>query len=130
MPRLDGKVDLRVADWQTLSTMLPGARLDGEAALSLELGSHQQDANGPVPSPEPQKADQPVQVQHNLPQSSWAQQVSLRWLVPRLAYKAEKDSAVDVRGLEGEAVLTDAFGKGQLAARLDLAAVRSGSIQP
>lgn len=37
MPACDGKLDVRVADWAALSTLVPGTRLDGEAALSLEL---------------------------------------------------------------------------------------------
>ena len=37
MPGCDGKLDVRVSDWAALSSLVPGARLSGEAALSLEL---------------------------------------------------------------------------------------------
>ena len=37
MPVCDGKLDVRVTNWAALSTLVPGARLDGEATLSLEL---------------------------------------------------------------------------------------------
>ena len=129
MPRLDGKVDLRVTDWQALSAMLPGARLDGDVALSLELGSQLAQAAVPASPPAAQNPGQTAQTQQEPPLAAWVQQASVRWRVPRLTYKAEKDAAVEVHGLEGEAVLTDVFGKGQLAARLDLAAVRSGDIR-
>lgn len=137
MPRLDGKVDLRVADWQALSAMLPGARLDGDVALSLELGSQPAQAavpasapaSAPDSAPAAQNPDQTAQAQQDSPLAAWMQQASVRWRVPRLTYRADKDAAVEVHGLEGEAVLTDVFGKGHLAARLDLAAVRSGDIR-
>ena len=140
MPRLDGKVDVRVADWQALSAMLPGARLDGDAALSLELGSHKAEPAAPAAVQSPPHQDfsgqdfsgpnPQTQAKQSPPsQAVYTQQAGVRWRVPRLAYRAGKDTAVEVQGLEGEAVLTDALGKGQLAARLDLAGVRSGAIR-
>lgn len=129
MPRMDGKVDVRVADWQALSVMLPGARLDGEAALSFELQSQLAEAAAAASAANPQNAAHPVQGQQNQTRAAYAQQATLRWHVPRLAYSAGKNPATDVRGLEGEAVLTDAFGKGQLAVRLDLAEARSGAMR-
>lgn len=145
MPRVDGKVDVRVADWQALSAMLPGARLDGDAALSLELVSQRaepvvptaaqnssgQDSsvqNPPVQSP-PGQNPQVQTIQPPAPQTTYTQQATLRWRVPRLAYRAGNGQPVEVQGLEGEAVLTDALGKGLLAARLDLAGVRSETIR-
>lgn len=145
MPRVDGKVDVRVADWQALSAMLPGARLDGDAALSLELVSQRaepavptaaqnssgQDSsvqNPPAQSP-PGQNPQAQTMQPPAPQVAYTQQATLRWRVPRLAYRAGNGQPVEVQGLEGEAVLTDALGKGLLAARLDLAGVRSGTIR-
>lgn len=105
MPRADGKVDVRVADWKALSAIVPGARLDGDAALSLELRSQQAEA-----------AAAP----------GHTQQASLRWRVPRLSYREGSAPPVEVQGLEGEAALADVFGTGQLAARLDLGGLRSG----
>ncbi|QTO40030.1 translocation/assembly module TamB domain-containing protein [Desulfovibrio desulfuricans] len=145
MPRVDGKVDVRVADWQALSAMLPGARLDGDAALSLELVSQRaepvvptttqnssgQDSsvqNPPAQSP-PDQNPQAQTKQTPAPQAAYTQQATLRWRVPRLAYRAGNGQPVEAHGLEGEAVLTDALGKGLLAARLDLAGVRSGAIR-
>lgn len=107
MPCVDGKVDVRVADWQALSALVPGARLEGEAALSLELLSQQAEA-----APQAQQAH--------------TQQATLRWRVPRLLYREGSAPAVEVHGLEGEATLADAFGAGQLAARLDLGGLRTG----
>lgn len=106
MPTIDGKVDVRVADWKALATLLPGAGLEGEAALSLELGS-QQAADGAATK-------------------AYTQQATLRWRVPRFFYRQGNAPAVEIRGLEGEAALTDIFGAGQLVARLDLGGLRSG----
>ncbi|WP_374282240.1 translocation/assembly module TamB domain-containing protein [Desulfovibrio sp.] len=105
MPRVDGKVDVRVADWKALSAFLPGARLEGDAALSLELLS-QQAADGAGTR-------------------AFSQQACVRLRVPRLFYREGSAPAVEVRGLEGEAALTDVFGVGQLAARLDLGGLHS-----
>ena len=104
MPRVDGKLDVRVADWKALSAFIPGARLEGDAALSLELRSQQAEA---------------AALAHT-------QQASLRWRVPRLFYRGGSAPAVEVHGLEGEAALSDVWGAGQLAARLDLGGLRSG----
>ena len=105
MPRMDGKIDVRLADWKAISALLPGARLDGDAALTLELRS------------------QPGEV---TAAPAYTQQASLRWRVPRLFYREGNAPAVEVQGLEGEATLADVFGAGQLAARLDLGGLRSG----
>ncbi|MTJ91385.1 MAG: translocation/assembly module TamB [Desulfovibrio sp.] len=105
MPRADGKIDVRVADWKALSAIVPGARLDGDAALSLELRSQQAEATAAP---------------------GHTQQASLRWRVPRLSYREGSAPPVEVQGLEGEAALADIFGTGQLAARLDLGGLRSG----
>lgn len=145
MPHVDGKVDVRVADWQALSAMLPGARLDGDAALSLELVSQRAEPVVPVTSQSSSGQDSSVQnppaqsppgqnpqaqtMQPPALQAAYTQQATLRWRVPRLAYRVGKDPAVELQGLEGELVLTDAFGKGLLAARLDLAGVRSGAVR-
>ena len=135
MPRVDGKVDVRVADWQALSAMLPGARLDGDVALSLELASQRVEPAVPAAaqnSSGQDLSDKNSQTQATQPpasQGAYAQQATLRWRVPRLAYRAGKGQPVEVQGLEGEALLTDALGKGLLAARLDLAGVRSGAVR-
>ena len=109
MPRMDGKVDVRVADWKALSAFIPGALLEGEAALSLELLSQLPEVSA---------------VAGHTQQT--AQQAIVRWRVPRLLYRDGSAPAVEIYGLEGEARLTDAFGAGQLAARLDLGGLRSG----
>ena len=106
MARVDGKVDVRVADWKALSALIPGARLEGDAALSLELLSQQPEAGTAAPAN--------------------TQQATLRWRVPRLFYSQGSTPPLEVHGLEGEAALTDIFGAGQLVARLDLGGVRSG----
>lgn len=135
VPRVDGKVAVRVADWQALSAMLPGARLDGDAALSLELVSQRAESAGPAAAQSSPgqdlsgKISQAQKTQAPASQAAYSQQATLRWRVPRLAYRAGKDPAVEVQGLEGEAVLTDALGKGLLAVRLDLAGVRSGAVR-
>ena len=140
MPRVDGKVDVRVSDWQALSAMLPGARLDGDAALSLEFVSQRAESAVPIAAQNFSSQDSPAQSppdqnpqaqtkQTPAPQAAYTQQATLRWRVPRLAYRAGNGQPVEAQGLEGEAVLTDALGKGLLAARLDLAGVRSGAIR-
>lgn len=106
MPRVDGKVDVRVADWKALSALIPGARLEGEAALSLELLSQQVESAKATPA--------------------YTQQATASWRVPRLLYRQGNSPAVELHRLEGEASLTDAFGAGQLLARLDLGGLRSG----
>ena len=135
MPRVDGKVDVRVADWQALSAMLPGARLDGDAALSLELASQRVEPAVPAAAQSssgqdlPGKISQAPATQPPASQGVYTQQATLRWRVPRLSYRAGNGQPLEVHGLEGEAVLTDALGKGLLAARLDLAGVRSGAVR-
>ncbi len=116
MPRVDGKVDVRVADWKALSALIPGARLEGEAALSLELLSQQAEAAAATVAHTRQASGQQV----------FGQQATLRWRVPRLLYREGSGPAVELHGLEGEAALSDAFGAGQLLARLDLGGLRSG----
>jgi len=114
-PRVDGKVDVHVADWKALAAMLPGARLDGDAALSLELRS-QPAQQGPAPQTASSPSSPPAYTQH----------AALRWRIPRMLYREDGSPAVEIRGLEGEAVLTDVFGAGGLAGRLDIAGLRSG----
>ncbi len=103
MPGLDGSLRLRVTDWRALSAFVPGNRLDGEAALELTLRSApRQGQNG--------------------------QEVLLGFSVPRfsLASGQGQGEALRLRGLTGEARLTDAFGRANLAARLALAGLRQG----
>lgn len=108
-PVLDGAIRLRVADWQALSAFVPGQRLDGEAGLDLELRVEApQNGSGPG-----------------------AQQVLLRWKIPRFNLSSAQggDAALHVRGLDGEARLTDLFGRAALAARLDLEGVNRGDLR-
>lgn len=108
-PVLDGAIRLRVADWQALSAFVPGQRLDGEAGLDLELRVEApQNGSGPG-----------------------AQQVLLRWKIPRFNLSSAQggDAALHVRGLDGEARLTDLFGRAALAARLDLEGVSRGDLR-
>lgn len=107
-PALDGRLDLRVADWSALSAIVPDARLDGDAALSLELRS-KSDAD-PAPDSAVDPAGQP------------SQEAVLRWHVPRLSYSgANGENSLHVRGLEGQARLTDLFGRAAVDAHLDMA---------
>ena len=151
LPRADGRVDVRVTDWQGLAALLPGARMNGEAALSLELQSSQKASAADAPSAQPPQAGATAARQsdslasgsdrESAPQAApaagpkivqnpgeWTQRAVLRWNVPRFSYRAGESPAVDLRGLEGEAALDDAFGKGLLAARLRLAAARRGEM--
>ncbi len=108
-PVLDGAIRLRVADWQALSAFVPGQRLDGEAGLDLELRVEApQNGSGPG-----------------------VQQVLLRWKIPRFNLSSAQggDAALHVRGLDGEARLTDLFGRAALAARLDLEGVNRGDLR-
>lgn len=108
-PALDGAIRLRVADWQALSAFVPGQRLDGEAGLDLELRAEA-----------PQNGSEPL-----------AQQVLLRWKIPRFNLSSAQggDAALHVRGLDGEARLTDLFGRAALAARLDLEGLSRGDLR-
>lgn len=108
-PALDGAIRLRVADWQALSAFVPGQRLDGEAGLDLELRAEA-----------PQNGS-----------GSAAQQVLLRWKIPRFNLSSAQggDAALHVRGLDGEARLTDLFGRAALAARLDLEEASRGDLR-
>lgn len=108
-PVLDGAIRLRVADWQALPAFVPGQRLDGEAGLDLELRVEApQNGSGPG-----------------------VQQVLLRWKIPRFNLSSAQggDAALHVRGLDGEARLTDLFGRAALAARLDLEGVNRGDLR-
>ncbi|WP_165067524.1 translocation/assembly module TamB domain-containing protein [Desulfovibrio sp. ZJ200] len=101
MPGLDGSLRLRVTDWRALSAFTPGNRLDGEAALELTLRSaSRQGQNG--------------------------QEVLLGFSVPRFSLTSGQGEALRLRGLTGEARLTDAFGRASLAARLALAGLKQG----
>ena len=102
LPSLNGKIGLRVTDWQALSAFVPGRRLDGEAALDLEL-----------------RAD------------SGAQQALARWKIPRFSLSPVQGQgdALHVHGLDGELRLTDLFGQAALTARLDLAGLDRGDLR-
>lgn len=157
MPACDGKLDVRVANWAALSTLVPGARLDGEAALSLELkaervaatatenGAAAQDdqngqktsasatqtdsANAPAtPAPSGAEASASADVAAAKPQQRYSQKAELRWNVPRLSYSAGSGAPLALQGLAGEVTLKDIFGAGNLAARLDLGSVRQGDL--
>lgn len=109
LPALNGALGLRVADWQALSTFAPGQRLDGEAALDLEL-----------------RADTPAKGAGFGPQQALA-----RWKIPffNLRPVQGQGEALHVRGLEGDLRLTDIFGQAALTARLDLAALERGDLR-
>lgn len=104
-PGLDGKLNLKVTDWRALSAFVPGSRLDGEATLELTLRS-------------------PAQGGQN------GQEAVLDFSVPRfsLAPGDGRGEALRLRGLTGEARLTDAFGRATLAAHLALAGLHQGSL--
>lgn len=108
LPALNGKIGLRVADWQALSAFVPGQRLDGEATLELELGADTPDkgaAFGP-------------------------QRLVTRWHAPRFSLRPVQGEGetLHVRGLGGELRLADLFGQAALTARLDLAGLEMGDL--
>ncbi len=109
MPALNGKIELRVADWQALSAFVPGQSLDGDAALDLELRAGTP-GNG---------AD------------SGAQHALARWKIPRFSLSPVQGQgdALHVRGLDGELRLTDLFGQAALTARLDLVGLDRGNLR-
>lgn len=104
-PALDGKLSLRVTDWRALSAFVPGNRLDGQAALELVLRS---------PAREGQNG----------------QEALLRLTLPRFSLTPGEGQggALRLRGLVGEARLTDAFGQANLAAHLALAGLNRGTV--
>ena len=155
MPGCDGRLDVRVTDWPALSSLVPGARLDGEASLSLELRAERTTApavseaaeaqHAPTPQETAQKNGQSAArsnseadpAQTGAPQATGAaatpavrfsQQAVLRWNVPRLSYSTGADAPLTLQNLAGEATLRDLFGAANLAARLDLAALRQGDL--
>ncbi len=156
MPACDGKLDVRVANWAALSTLVPGARLDGEAALSLELkadrvavtvkeasAAAQSDQNGQNTTASATQAESenatatPVSSNAEAtasadaaakPAQRYSQKAELRWNVPRLSYSTGSGAPLTLHGLAGEVTLKDIFGTGNLTARLDLASVRQGDL--
>ncbi len=209
MPGCDGKLDVRVSDWAALSSLVPGARLNGEAAVSLELRSERMAVpaapkaaeahnaatqqkisqnNGQSPAPVNSEAT-PAQGDASpttattsatattattsatattattsatattaatakttatagseataatpattatagaeatgSPAARFSQQAVLRWNIPRLSYSAGAGAPLTLQNLAGEATLRDLFGAANLAARLDLAALRQGDL--
>ncbi|OXS29262.1 MAG: hypothetical protein BCS36_12420 [Desulfovibrio sp. MES5] len=157
MPACDGKIDVRVADWAALSTLVPGARLDGEAALSLELRAdrvavttaasntaapNDQNGHSAVQAAKPSQsasenppATPAVSGSPAAPASAtaepaqrYSQKAELRFNVPRLSYSAGASAPLTLRNLAGELALKDVFGPGSLAARIDLGNVRQGDL--
>ncbi len=156
MPACDGKLDVRVANWAALSTLVPGARLDGEAALSLELkadrvavtvkeasaaaqsGQNGQNTTASATQAESENATAtPVSSNAEAtasadtaakPAQRYSQKAELRWNVPRLSYSTGSGAPLTLQGLAGEVTLKDIFGTGNLTARLDLASVRQGDL--
>ncbi|MBQ3058969.1 MAG: translocation/assembly module TamB [Desulfovibrio sp.] len=100
-PALDGHVRVRVLDWQTLSALVPGSTMAGEASLDLEMRALQTLAEG-----------QGRQTQQNM---------SLRWAIPRFSFKpGGQGAAVQAADFHGEASLTDCLGTPALEAGLHL----------
>lgn len=158
MPACDGKLDVRVADWAALSTLVPGARLDGEAALSLELRTDRvavtttasnraspNDQNGhsaaaqaaqdsqaasenPPATPAASNSSVAPASATAEPAQRYSQKAELRFNVPRLNYSAGADAPLTLRNLAGELTLKDAFGPGSLTARIDLGNVHQGDL--
>lgn len=155
MPGCDGRLDVRVTDWAALSSLVPGARLDGEASLSLELRTERTTApaapeaadalrtatlretaqNDGQPTARGGSETGPVQTDTAqateaapAPAVRFSQQAVLRWNVPRLSYSAGAEAPLILQSLAGEATLRDLFGTANLAARLDLAALRQGDL--
>lgn len=105
MPALDGKLGLRVSDWQSLSAFVPGNRLDGQANLEVTLDSHAKDGQN-------------------------GQEALIRFDLPRfsLVSSEKPNDALRLRGLVGQARLTDAFGRANLAAQATLAGLKQGDL--
>ncbi|MFT4300658.1 MAG: hypothetical protein QM579_02785, partial [Desulfovibrio sp.] len=157
MPACNGKLDVRVVNWAALSTLVPGARLDGEAALSLELKTervaavatedgaagqkNQNSQNTSVSATQANLENTPATPALSsaeaaasadkaaaTPAQRYSQKAELRWNVPRLSYSAGSGAPLTLQGLAGEVTLKDIFAAGNLAARLDLASVRQGDL--
>ncbi|MBQ9407296.1 MAG: translocation/assembly module TamB [Desulfovibrio sp.] len=110
LPLVEGKLDVRAGNLRTLSALLPGVRLDGEAAIALELQPHSAaSASGPS--------------------THGRQNVTLRLRVPQLTYGDGSATLLSLQGLESETVLEDIWDKKLLNARLDLAKVQQADKQ-
>ncbi len=111
-PALDGGLRLSVKDWAALSALVPGYALNGDAAVELAL-----------------KALSPAR---ELPDAEKAasQDGRLAWRIPRLTVtKTDGADVARVRGLTGEAQVTDLFGAAALAARLDLEEAHAAALR-
>ncbi len=109
LPGVNGTVKVHVDNWKLLALFLPGAKLDGDATISLELQA-QQGAGSATDN-------------HAVGQSA-----TLRLNIPRLSYSESSGTSVDIRGLEGETVVTDIWNRGLVSAQLDLARVHQGDM--
>lgn len=149
-PLLDGGLAVRVADWQALAALLPGARLSGDVGLSLQLRSRaattpaaaahptaEQAASGAGASvarpaaaaaPDAASATAAASAAPSLPAAA-AQDATLTWSVPQLSYSAAGAAPLQVRGLTGAVRLTDLWGAGRTAAELDLAELRQAELR-
>lgn len=111
-PALDGGLRLSVHDWGALSALVPGYTLGGEAAVDLALKAL-------TPAREPTDA-----------KNAASQDARLTWRIPRLTVtEADGNDIVRVRGLTGEAQVTDLFRTAALAARLDLEEARAAALR-
>lgn len=90
-PALDGALKLKVIDWDALSALLPGSKLDGDARIDVDLASNKgvQGAN--------------VEIE-----------------VPRFSMVSGKEKLVALRGLGARVGLADVFAKPAIDAKINL----------
>lgn len=104
-PALDGFVRLQVADWQTLSRLVPGKVMTGKAGLTLELRALQTLAEGQGPGTQ--------------------QNMALRLDVPQLRLApSDGDDLLDLHGLHLTADMANCLDAPSLDARLGLGSSR------
>ncbi|MBD5538565.1 MAG: translocation/assembly module TamB, partial [Desulfovibrio sp.] len=118
-PALDGGLRLKVEDWAALSALVPGMALAGDASVELDLKSLAAAPAGPEMAAGEDTAGGAI-----------SQDARLAWRIPRLDVRERAGKEVArVRGLTGEARLTDLFRQAALSCRLDLQEARAAGMR-
>lgn len=95
-PRADGKISLRVRDWNGVEKFVPGQKFSGNASIDAVLSSHSSPAAASRQLSLPQGAE-PVQ------------NVIVSINIPAFGMHDATGSGVDIKNLTGEVKLEDAF---------------------